>query len=56
MSEVNNTCPLERIIHQAFHDIAKKYNIDVDIVAEIIEEYSDILSKKLEEDIVINLN
>ncbi len=30
--------PLERIIHQAFHDVADKYNVDVDLVAKIIAE------------------
>ena len=56
MSEVDNKDPLERIIHQAFHDIADKYEIDVDLVAHIISEYDDIMSKQLKNKIVIQEN
>ncbi len=40
--------PLERITHQAFHDIANKFGVDVDLVAEIIEEYTDTMSRKVQ--------
>ena len=56
MSEVNNTDPMERIVHQAFHDIADKYEIDVDLVAKIISEYDDIMSKQLKNKVVIQEN
>ena len=39
--------PLERIIHQAFHDISEKYDLDVDLVAEIIAEYDDMMSRQI---------
>ena len=48
MRKVNNIEPMERLIHQTFHDIAEKYEVDVDTVAEIIQEYDDIMSKHLE--------
>ncbi len=53
MSKVNNKDPLERIIHQAFHDIANKNKIDVDLVVEIITKYDEIMSKAREEKVVI---
>ena len=56
MSEVNNLCSVERLIHQAFHDLADKYEIDVDTIAEIIEEFNDIMSKHLERKIIVNAN
>lgn len=56
MSKVNNLCPMERLIHQAFHDLAGKYEIDVDTVAEIIEEFNDIMSKYLERRIIVHAN
>ena len=56
MSEVNNKDPIERLIHQAFHDIADKHKIDVGLVAEIIEDYDNMMSKALEGKIVLNEN
>ena len=56
MSKVNNTDPMERLIHQAFHDIADKYDIDVDLVAEIISEYDKIMSAELEGKCVVTEN
>ena len=56
LSKVNNLDPVERIIHQAFHDIADKYGIDVDLVGEIIKEYDQIMSENLEGKIVITDN
>ena len=56
MSEVSNLEPMERIIHQAFHDIADKYDIDVDLVAEIIEEYDELMSRELRGRIIIDVN
>ena len=56
MSKVNNTDPVERLVHQAFHDIADKYGIDVDLVAEIIKEYDQIMSDNLEGKVIIAEN
>lgn len=56
MSKVDNTDPLERIIHQTFHDIAEKHKVDVDLVAEIIREYDEIMSEKLEGKAIITEN
>lgn len=56
MSEVNNADPMERIIHQAFHDIADKYDIDVDLVAEIIEEYDNEMSKHIGHRAILHMN
>lgn len=56
MSKVNNTDPMERLVHQTFHDIADKYDIDVDLVAEIIKEYDQIMSENLEGKAIITEN
>ena len=47
---------LEEIIHQAFHAIADKYGVDVDLVAEIIAEYDDIMSKQVQANIIVEEN
>lgn len=47
---------LECIIHQAFHDIADKLNVDVDLVAEIIKEYDLIMGDKLEGQLLVTEN
>ena len=56
MSKADNIDPVERLVHQAFHDIADKHNMDVDLVAEIITEYDEIMSKNLEGKAIINEN
>ncbi len=56
MSKVDNKDPVEKLIHQAFHDIADKYKIDVDLVAEIVSEYDEIMSKALEGKAIIHEN
>lgn len=56
MSEVDNTNELEKIVHQAFHDLANKYNIDVDTIAEIITDYDKIVSPQLEAKIIVPKN
>ena len=47
---------LEGCIHKAFHEIAEKYDIDVDLVSEIISEYDNLMSKYLNRRIVIEEN
>lgn len=56
MSKVNNLDPIERLIHQSFHDIADKHGIDVDLVAEIIKEYDEVMSENLEGKVIITEN
>jgi len=56
VSKVDNEDSMEHIIHQAFHDIADKHSIDVDLVAEIIAEYDDIMGKVVEGKIIITEN
>lgn len=56
LSEIRNTDPLERIVRQAFHDLADKYDVDVDIVASIIVEYDEIMMRQLEKKIVVSEN
>lgn len=57
MGEIpDDSTPLERIIHQAFHDIANKYDIDVDLVAKIIREYDELVNKQIEANITISAN
>lgn len=56
MSTVNDLDPLERLIHQAFHDIADKHGIDVDLVAEVIKEYDEIMGENLEGKAIITEN
>lgn len=48
MSEVVNKKPLEKLIHQSFHDLADKYGVDVDKVAEIVESFLAIMGDRLE--------
>jgi len=47
---------LEGCIHQTFHVIAEKHKIDVDLIAEIISEYDEIMSTHLDRKIVIEEN
>ena len=56
MSKVDNTDPMECLVHQAFHDIADKHEIDVGLVAEIITEYDEIMSRNLEGKAIITEN
>ena len=56
MNEVDNKDPMERLIHQAFHDIADKHRIDVDLVAEVISEYDEIMSAALKGKAIIHEN
>ena len=39
---------VEDIIHGAFHKIADKYDLDVDVVAQIIWDYDQMVSPQLE--------
>ena len=39
---------VEDIIHGAFHKIADKYDLDVDVVAQIIWDYDQIVSPHLD--------
>lgn len=56
MSEVDNQDPMERIVHQAFHDLAGKHDIDVDKIAEIIDDYNEIMSKAVDSKPIIYAN
>ena len=56
MGKVDNSDPMERLVHQAFHDIAEKHGIDVDLVADIIAEYDQIMSENLEGKAIITEN
>ena len=47
---------MEGVIHQAFHELADKYEIDVDLIAEIISEYDDFMSRHLEATTIIDTN
>ena len=47
MSEVNNDDPLEKFIHQTLHDLADKYGVDVDTVAQIVSDYRDAIEANL---------
>ena len=41
MSKVDNIDPVERKVHIEFHCLAVKYDVDVDKVAEIINDWTD---------------
>ncbi len=57
MSEVNGYPEtLEGCVHKAFHNIAEKYGLDVDVVAEVIKDYDDFMSSHLEGKIIIEEN
>ena len=45
--------PLDVLIHNAFHKIAEKYNLDVDLVSEIIVEYDKIVGSQLNGSVVL---
>lgn len=55
MSKIPTT-PLEQIIHQALRDIASKCEVDVDLVAEIVEEFNKIMSEKVKPSHTFSLN
>lgn len=56
MSEADKEDQLEKIIHQAFHDLADKHGIDVDTIAKIILDYDEIVSSQLKERIIVSEN
>jgi len=56
MKEVTNIKQLELLVHQAFYEVADKYNVDVDLVGEIIVDYSKLMEKQLEKRIIISEN
>lgn len=56
MSKVINQDQLERLIHQTFHDLADKYDLDVDLIAEIITDYCEALEDELEARIMVSEN
>ena len=56
MREVINRRQLETLIHQTFHDIAKEYDVDTDLVAEIIRVYSEVLEENLPRVIIVSEN
>ena len=56
MSKVNEAKQIERLVHQAFHDLADKYDMDVDLIAEIISDYSAMMDKQLEARIIVSEN
>jgi len=41
MKKVDNIDPIERKVQKKFHCLAKKYGIDVDKIAEIIEDWKE---------------
>jgi len=45
-----------KIIHDAFHEIADKYDMDVDTIADIIVDYTSIVDTQLEAEHLIFLN
>ena len=56
MKEVTNIKQLERIVHQTFYEVAYKYNVDVDLVGEIIADYSKLMERQLERRIIVSEN
>ena len=56
MSKVITTKQIERLVHQAFHDLADKYDLDVDLIAEIISSYSMMMDNRLEARIIVSEN
>jgi len=56
MKEVTNIRQLERIVHRTFHEVAYKYDIDPDLVGEIIADYSKLMERQLEKRIIVSEN
>ena len=56
MREVINRRQLEYLIHQTFHDIAKEYDVDTDLVAEVIRAYSEVMAEHLVRVIIVSEN
>lgn len=47
---------LEELVDEAFHKLADKYNLDVDLVGEIIADYTDWVGKELEWHPIVSKN
>ena len=47
---------IERLVHQTFHDLADKYDMDVDLIGEIISDYCEIMGNQLEARIIVSEN
>ena len=56
MRDIDNEDALEELIHQAFHTIADELDMDVDLVANIIERYNEIVSTQIERKVIISEN
>jgi len=56
MKEVVNHRQLEYLIHRVFHDLADKYELDVDLVGEVIKEYCEVMEENIRAIIVISEN
>ncbi len=46
MTKIKEKNPIQRKIHKAFHEIAKKRKVNVDKVSEIIDDWEKIMRKK----------
>jgi len=56
MSEVIKTKQIEKLVHQTFHDLADKYDMDVDLISEIIGDYYEAIDNQLEGRIIVSEN
>ena len=56
MREVVNRRQLENLIQGTFRDIADEHGVDVDLVAEIIRVYSEVLEENLPRVIIVSEN
>lgn len=56
MKEVTNIKQLEKIVHETFHEVADKYDIDVDLVGQIIEYYSKLMERQIVARIIVSEN
>ena len=56
MKEVTNIKQLEELVNRTFREIGERHDVDPKLVGEIIADYSELMSGKLEKIIVISEN
>lgn len=56
MKEVTNIKQLEELVHWASHEVADKYDIDADLVGQIIEYYSKLMERQIVARIIVSEN
>ena len=56
MSKVYETDVVDKLVYQVLHDLADKYDLDVDLLGDIVADYCGVLSDHLEGKIIVSRN